>query len=57
VLEPLASSVNLSTTPQAAEWIEEHGSHPERFGPEAATVERPAKVDNDLYVRDYDVSA
>jgi predicted molibdopterin-dependent oxidoreductase YjgC len=53
VLELLASSVDLSTTPGAAGWIEEYGADPGRFGDDAATVEQPAKVDNDLYVRDY----
>ncbi|MEV0628466.1 2Fe-2S iron-sulfur cluster-binding protein [Nonomuraea wenchangensis] len=53
VLELLGSSVDLSTTPRAAEWNEEYGADPARFGADAATVEQPAKVDNDLYVRDY----
>ena len=77
VLELLASSVDLSTTPDVARWIEEYDARPERFGPPAppapagtrdasvaghhappsaefaATVAEPAKVDNDLYVRDY----
>ncbi|MET7460543.1 2Fe-2S iron-sulfur cluster-binding protein [Nonomuraea sp. NPDC005501] len=53
VLELLGSSVDLSTTPRAAEWTEEYGADPSRFGDDAATVEQPAKVDNDLYVRDY----
>ncbi|MGW0807461.1 2Fe-2S iron-sulfur cluster-binding protein [Nonomuraea sp. NPDC002799] len=53
VLELLGSSVDLSTTPRAAEWVEEYGADPSRFGEAAATVEQPAKVDNDLYVRDY----
>jgi len=77
VLEMLASSVDLSTTPGVAEWAEEYGARPERFGPPAppapagtrdgsipghhaapdpsyaATVAEPAKIDNDLYVRDY----
>jgi predicted molibdopterin-dependent oxidoreductase YjgC len=77
VLEMLASSVDLSTTPQVAEWIEEYDAKPDRFGPPAppappgtrdasvpghhalpnpdfaATVAEPAKIDNDLYVRDY----
>lgn len=54
VLELLASSVDLSTTPRAQEWIEEYGADPDRFGPDAERLDRPAKVDNDLYVRDYD---
>jgi predicted molibdopterin-dependent oxidoreductase YjgC len=53
VLEMLASSVDLSTTPKVAEWIEEYDAKPARYGPEAATVAQPVKVDNDLYVRDY----
>ncbi|TDC85607.1 Fe-S-binding domain-containing protein [Nonomuraea deserti] len=53
VLELLGSSVDMSTTPRAAEWVEEYDADPARFGDDAATVEQPAKVDNELYVRDY----
>jgi predicted molibdopterin-dependent oxidoreductase YjgC len=77
VLELLASSVDLSATPEVSRWIEEYDANPGRFGPPAppapsgtrdasipghhalpstevaATVAEPAKVDNDLYVRDY----
>jgi predicted molibdopterin-dependent oxidoreductase YjgC len=54
VLELLASSTDLSTTPHVAGWIREYGADPDRFGPDAATVaDRAPKVDNDLYVRDY----
>jgi predicted molibdopterin-dependent oxidoreductase YjgC len=35
VLELLASSVDLSTTPKVAEWIAEYGAQPQRFGPPA----------------------
>jgi len=35
VLEFLASSVDLSTTPHAADWVEEYGGRPERYGPPA----------------------
>jgi predicted molibdopterin-dependent oxidoreductase YjgC len=52
VLELLGSSVDLSTTPRVAEWMERYGADPSRFG-EAATVAQPVKVDNELYVRDY----
>ncbi|GHI03026.1 respiratory chain oxidoreductase [Streptomyces cellostaticus] len=54
VLELLASSVDLSTTPKAAEWIKEYGAKPDRFGPDAARLNEEPKVDNELYVRDYD---
>jgi predicted molibdopterin-dependent oxidoreductase YjgC len=35
VLEMLASSVDLSTTPDVADWIDAYGAQPERFGPPA----------------------
>jgi predicted molibdopterin-dependent oxidoreductase YjgC len=53
VLELLGSSVDLSTAPEALEYIERYDADPERFGPDAARVEHAVKIDNDLYVRDY----
>jgi len=55
VLELLASSVDLSTAPGMAEMLEEYGARPERFGGagQAATVQQPPKIDNELYMRDY----
>jgi predicted molibdopterin-dependent oxidoreductase YjgC len=54
VLEFLGSSVDLSTTsPVVAQWMEEFGADPDRYGAVAATVAQPVKVDNELYVRDY----
>jgi predicted molibdopterin-dependent oxidoreductase YjgC len=35
VLELLASSVDLSTTPDVADWLDEYGAKPQRFGPPA----------------------
>src|SRR5258705_12543667 len=35
VLEFLASSVDLSTTPDVADWLTDYGAKPERFGPPA----------------------
>jgi predicted molibdopterin-dependent oxidoreductase YjgC len=52
VLELLGSSVDLSTAPDAQRYSGEYGARPERFG-EVATVAQPAKIDNDLYMRDY----
>jgi len=52
VLEFLASSVDLSAAPGIAELLEEYGCDAGRFG-EATTVAKPAKIDNELYVRDY----
>ena len=53
VLEFLASTVDLSTTPRVAGWMAEFGADPNRYGPGAATVAQPVKLDNELYVRDY----
>jgi predicted molibdopterin-dependent oxidoreductase YjgC len=53
VLEFLASSVDVSTAPMFGEYLERYGANPERYGSSRATVARPVKVDNDLYVRDY----
>jgi predicted molibdopterin-dependent oxidoreductase YjgC len=52
VLELLASSVDLSTAPDALRFSNDYGARPERFG-DVATVAQPAKIDNDLYMRDY----
>jgi predicted molibdopterin-dependent oxidoreductase YjgC len=53
VLELLASSVDLSLAPDAQRYLSGYDAHPERFGPDAATVAQPVKDDNELYVRDY----
>ena len=52
VLELLASSVDLGTAPGLAELLQRYDARPERFAGRA-TVARPVKVDNQLYVRDY----
>ncbi|HVR47588.1 MAG TPA: 2Fe-2S iron-sulfur cluster-binding protein [Candidatus Binatia bacterium] len=53
VLEFLASSVDLSTAPDARRYCERYGAEPQRYGTSPATVAQPVKVDNELYVRDY----
>jgi len=53
VLEFLASSVDVSTAPQFAGYMERYGAESQRFGRNAATVQQPIKIDNELYVRDY----
>jgi len=53
ILEFLASSVDVSTAPALRTYIERYDAKPERFGSGAANVAQPAKIDNDLYVRDY----
>jgi predicted molibdopterin-dependent oxidoreductase YjgC len=53
VLEFLASSADVSTAPQLQRYMKEYGARVEKFGPRAATVAEPPKIDNALYVRDY----
>ena len=53
VLEFLASSVDVSTAPALQGYLERYVARPGRFGPAAANVSQPPKIDNDLYVRDY----
>src|SRR5713226_8933248 len=54
VLEFLGSSVDISlTAPEVHGWMNRYGADVNRFGPAAATVTQPVKIDNELYVRDY----
>ena len=53
VLEFLASSVDVSTAPAMQGYLKRYEARPERFGAQAATVAQPAKIDNELYMRDY----
>jgi predicted molibdopterin-dependent oxidoreductase YjgC len=53
VMELLGSATDLSTAPEALEYIERYDAQPERFGPDSLTVAQAVKVDNELYVRDY----
>ena len=43
----------VDSPPDVAGWLRDTRPSPTRYGAEAATVAQPAKVDNDLYVRDY----
>ena len=53
VLEFLASTVDLSTAPDAQRFCARYGADPERYGSGPATKREPVKIDNALYVRDY----
>ncbi|HEX2328347.1 MAG TPA: 2Fe-2S iron-sulfur cluster-binding protein [Candidatus Angelobacter sp.] len=53
ILEFLSSSVDVSTAPQLQQYIQKYRANPQRFGSECATVAQPAKIDNELYMRDY----
>lgn len=53
VLEFLASAVDVSTAPTMQAYMKRYGARPERFGARAETMAQPAKIDNELYMRDY----
>ena len=54
VMELLGSSVDMSLcSSDVGRWFSDYSAQPDRFGPDAATVAQPVKVDNELYVRDY----
>ena len=57
VLELLASSVEMDRADtEIIDWMEHYGSQPERMAStnEVATVAQPAKIQDELYVRDYE---
>jgi predicted molibdopterin-dependent oxidoreductase YjgC len=55
VLELLASSVKLDRAGDELQgWITRYEADTDRFGINVATVAQPAKVHDDLYVRDYE---
>ena len=57
VLELLASSVVMDRADEEiAGWMDHYGSRPERMGDhhDVTTVAQPAKVQDELYVRDYE---
>ncbi len=54
VYELLASSVDMSLVDAPTRrWMDHYGVDAGRFGVEAATVEQPVKIEDDLYIRDY----
>jgi NADH dehydrogenase/NADH:ubiquinone oxidoreductase subunit G len=52
ILEMLASSVDLSDSPEILQMMDEHGASPERF-PEAERRDVEVMDDNPMYIRDY----
>ena len=54
VLEFLGSGVDLSQADELAPWIEHYGAEPDRYGPTVKKMEEPIRIQDDLYIRDYD---
>ncbi len=54
VLEFLGSGVDLSQATDLARWSEAYGAEPDRYGPEIERIDEPVKIQDSLYIRDYD---
>ncbi len=54
VLEFLGSGVDLTQAPDLLRWSETYGADPDRYGPEAERIDEPVKIQDSLYIRDYD---
>lgn len=54
VLEFLGSGVDLSQADDLNSWGEHYGADPDRYGPLAEKINEEVKVQDDLYIRDYD---
>ena len=54
VLEFLASGTDLSQAPDILGWIADYGADPDRYGVDRATMDEEVKVQDNLYIRDYD---
>ena len=54
VLEFLGSGVDLSQADDLNGWAEHYGADPSRYGVAAEKIDEEVKVQDDLYIRDYD---
>jgi len=54
VLEFLGSGVDLSQADPLAVWAEHYGADPTRYGESAEKIDEPVRVQDELYIRDYD---
>jgi len=54
VLEFLGSGVELDQAPQLDPWMARYGADPGRYGPAPASMDEPLRVQDELYIRDYD---
>ena len=53
VLEFLASTTDTSTAPKLTGYAARYGAEPARFAGGSSVAQRPVKIDNNAYVRDY----
>jgi predicted molibdopterin-dependent oxidoreductase YjgC len=54
VLEFLATGVDLSEADELAPWVAHYGADPDRYGPSVKKMDEPIRIQDELYIRDYD---
>ncbi len=54
VIEFLGSGVDLSQADDLNTWADHYGAEPDRYGPKAERIDEEVKIQDDLYIRDYD---
>jgi len=54
VLEFLGSGVDLSQADEMTSWADHYGADPGRYGDDAEKIDEEVKIQDDLYIRDYD---
>ncbi len=54
VLEFLGTGVDLDQAPEIEAWSTHYGADPERYPAERERIDEPVKVQDDLYIRDYE---
>ncbi|MDH3678704.1 MAG: 2Fe-2S iron-sulfur cluster-binding protein [Acidimicrobiia bacterium] len=54
VLEFLASGVDLSQADDLAPWLDRYGADADRYGPDRERMNEPVRIEDELYIRDYD---
>ena len=54
VLEFLGTGVDLDQAPEIEAWSAHYGADPERYPAERERIDEPVKVQDDLYIRDYE---
>jgi predicted molibdopterin-dependent oxidoreductase YjgC len=54
VLEFLSTGVDLSEADELAPWVAHYGADPDRYGPSVKKMDEPIRIQDELYIRDYD---
>ncbi len=54
VLEFLGTGVDLDQATDLGAWMDDYGANPARYGADIETMNEPVKIQDGLYIRDYD---